>query len=221
MNFCRKCGAELNEIAVSPEKLKKCPICGADLKVPSMQYAGFSQRFGAHMIDSIIIGIFIWIYFVIVIMVPTWLKTLLLPRFILVLYANGRRLLAFIFTISYLSTVLSFFYFLIIELATKFQTIGKIVLRIQKVDRNTLQIQRKGRWILLDTVIKSFICLIPLLSLFLFIDIIAGLIHSKGEDEKKYRLSQNWEKTYIIKIPRKKKKKSRLERKTDKIMLEN
>ena len=197
LKFCPKCGGKLEENA------DYCNYCGEDLKerkvmqktqpsitpqipqksvisAPISQeiskvekkemtgevYASFLPRFAACLIDVIILGSACFFY-------------------LLFLYPIGPIVLIGV-------PLITFFYFWLLEVLNKGQSIGKIALKLRTVDAKTLE-PSKPVFYLVNNLLKS----IPLLFL---LDLIIGLFANINDPKKRRRIMQNASKTVVIKI---------------------
>lgn len=196
LKFCPKCGNQLE-----PDS-KFCDTCGADLtsrieseispgiktEVPQKQiiqtsekiiptgvdYGDFWPRFGAFIIDLIIINIISWI-----------LSFLILLPFFLYNPLNFRRRW-FTFPFDWL---IGFLYFWLLETYNEGQTLGKVALKLRTVDAKTFETSTPGSYAI-NNLLKS--------SGFIIIDFLIGIIKNSGEPEKRLRIMQNASETVVI-----------------------
>ena len=186
---CPKCGAILEEVAENPSLLHFCPICGVDLRAKKggikVHPASFWVRLGAWLIDVIIIGIVFYLVFDVILRYPFEAN---IPAYLQNLDERFPGLPLQIVRGNIMNGI-TFLYFLTVELLLEGQTLGKLLVGYRKVNRKTLQTQRRIGWIFLDSIFKT-------LSIFLLIDLIAGLFNPGPE--KYYRWTQKKEQAVII-----------------------
>ncbi|MFX1317077.1 MAG: RDD family protein [Promethearchaeota archaeon] len=194
LKFCPKCGNELEPNS------QFCDTCGADLRsrkatsevtttekieapqkqpvekiVPSgVIYGDFWPRFGAIIIDGIIISIIGWVVSFLI----------FLPFFFYNPFVVRR--MWFTFPINWL---IGFLYFWLMETYNEGQTLGKIALNLRTVDEKTLEPTTPEKYAI-NNLLKSGGLLI--------IDFIIGIIKNSGEPEKRLRIMQNVSETVVI-----------------------
>ncbi len=183
LKFCNHCGSKLEDSDVD-----FCSLCGADLRdrkkgksgAPppkqeitsavaekkseiTEQYADFLHRFYALGIDLlIIVGIFIILN---------------------IIQLSGGFLILVLLLIV-------FFYFWLLESLTKGQTIGKKIIHLRTVDKETLVSASTVKY-LLNNILKWN-------PLFFIFDLIIGIIVNKGDPQKRLRIAQNISNTVVI-----------------------
>lgn len=181
--FCDTCGADLtsrtevleNTASVETEIPQKQPVQIIDKTVPSgVVYGDFWPRFGAFIIDSIIISIISWI-----------LSFLIFLPFFLYNPLNFRR---WWFTFPF-DWLIGFLYFWLLETYNDGQTLGKVALKLRTVDEKTFEATTPGKYAI-NNLLKS--------SGFILIDFIIGIIMNSGEPEKRLRFMQNASETVVI-----------------------
>ncbi|TFF89149.1 MAG: hypothetical protein EU548_07955 [Promethearchaeota archaeon] len=207
LNFCPKCGARIDD------DLEIC-ACGHDLtkdrkkrvneKLSEIKEeeqeksktmirpggeiikAGFFQRFGAFIIDLIIIGL-----------IMIFLTILLPPLRNSLQRTMQRRLIGRIIFPSLNDLVfwiVAFLYFWLLESFNEGRSIGKMLLKLRTVDEKTHEPTTKGKYAI-NNLLKSN------RSLF-FIDFLIGILYNIGKEEKRLRIMQNASKTVVLKEKR-------------------
>jgi uncharacterized RDD family membrane protein YckC len=185
--YCPECGSYIEEADV-----QFCPHCGASLDVaatakaeeprptvppltpppsttpeePAM-YGEFGERFVAYIIDGIIV----------------WVITLILSIPFLI---NDN----FFFASGFISWLIGFLYFWLLESYNDGQTIGKKAMKLRTVDEQLLTVSTPGNY-LINNLSRG--------SVWIIIDLIIGLIANSGDAKKRYRILQNLSKTVVIK----------------------
>ncbi len=183
LKFCNSCGAKLEG-----SDIDFCSLCGADLRerkkgkssasIPKQeitavvhekkiettdQYADFLHRFYALGIDLLIIaGIFI---ILLILQLSVGFAILVLP-------------------------LIAFFYFWFLESLNKGQTIGKKIIHLRTVDKETL-----GSSSIVKYLLNNILKWIPPLFI---LDLIIGVIVNKGDPQRRLRIAQNISNTVVI-----------------------
>jgi len=181
--FCDTCGADLTsriEVsegtpAVKTEVPQKQPVQTAEKIVPSgVVYGDFWPRFGAIIIDVIIISIISWVISFLI----------FLPFDIYHPLRFGQWWFTFPF-----NWLIGFLYFWLMETYNDGQTLGKAALNLRTVDEKTLGPTTQAKYAL-NNLLKG--------SGLLIIDFIIGIIKNSGEPEKRLRIMQNASETVVI-----------------------
>jgi uncharacterized RDD family membrane protein YckC len=181
--FCDTCGADLtsrievSEVtpAVKTEVPQKQPVQTAEKVVPSsVVYGDFWPRFGAIIIDWIIISIISWVISFLI----------FLPFFFYNPFAFRRWWFTFPF-----NWLIGFLYFWLLETYNDGQTLGKAVLNLRTVDEKTFGPTTPEKYAI-NNLLRS--------GGFLIIDFIIGIIKNSGEPEKRLRIMQNASETVVI-----------------------
>ena len=183
-HHCPECGSIIEESGV-----QCCPHCGAALEVaaptaeappppptevppppsaPPEQavYGKLGERLIAYIIDCVII----WVITAIIVF----------PLF-------GGYYASWWFV----SWILGFLYFWILESFNKGQTLGKKLLNLRTVNEVSLEVAEAGSY---------FVNNLSRGSGWIIIDLLIGLIvNSTSDAQKRYRILQNWSKTVVIK----------------------
>ncbi len=181
--FCDTCGADLksrkevSEVtpAVKTEVPQKQPVQTAEKIVPSdVVYGDFWPRFGAIIIDGIIISIISWVISFLI----------FLPYYVYHPFRIGEWWYTFPF-----DWLIGFLYFWLMETYNDGQTLGKLALNLRTVDEKTFGPTTTGKYAL-NNLLKG--------GGFLIIDFIIGIIKNSGEPEKRLRIMQNASETVVI-----------------------
>ena len=181
--FCDTCGADLttrievSEVTptVKTEVPQKQPVQTVEKIVPSgVVYGDFWPRFGAIIIDGIIISIISWVISFLI----------FLPFF----FYNPFGLRRWWFTFPF-NWIIGFLYFWLLETYNDGQTLGKAALNLRTVDEKTLGPATQANYAL-NNLLKG--------GGFLIIDFIIGIIKNSGEPEKRLRIMQNVSETVVI-----------------------
>jgi uncharacterized RDD family membrane protein YckC len=182
-DFCNYCGEDLkerklmqkNQPSITPQISQKSVISTPiSQEIPIVEkkemtraeYASFLPRFAACLIDVIILGSACFF-------------------FLLFLYPIGPIVLIGV-------PLIIFFYFWLLEILNKGQTVGKIALKLRTVDAKTLE-PSKPVYYLVNNLLKC----VPFLFL---LDLIIGLLVNIKDTKKRRRIMQNASKTVVIKI---------------------
>ncbi len=168
IDFCSLCGADLRDrkkgkSGAPPPKQEITAAVGEKKSEITEQYADFLHRFYALGIDLLI---FVGIFFILLII--------------------GLRDFGLIF--MFLLTV--FLYFWLIESINKGQTIGKMIIHLRTVDKDTL-VSPSIVKSLLNNILKWF-------PPFFILDLIIGVIVNIGDPQKRLRIAQNLSNTVVI-----------------------
>jgi uncharacterized RDD family membrane protein YckC len=185
VDFCPKCGANFR----NPNDVETKLIAYSHAHNTDLIYTSFWKRFGAYLLD---IAIVITLYS-------------LINRFVLPLSLNlgrfslpiriGRRI-----SITQLTNLLNriiiisffeIFYFVILGIFTKNQSLGKYILGIRAVDQESHEKKMKFSWILLQNIIKGILVL-------LVIDFI--LEGFRPGETKIYRYTQKAANYYVVSV---------------------
>lgn len=183
-DYCPDCGSYIEEPGT-----QFCPSCGASLpdappttEVPQPQ----STEVTPHHISSISsvmygeLGDRLIAYIIDVVIISVITALIVFPLF------NG-------YYVSWLfvSWLLGFLYFWLLESFNNGQTLGKNWLNLRTVDEISLEVAEAGSY---------FVNNLSRGSGWLIIDFIVGLIvNSASDTRKRYRILQNWSKTVVIK----------------------
>ena len=118
--FCPQCGAQ------QQAGVQLCPSCGVAAVAPAPRaYAGFWLRFAAHFIDSLILGIPLWI---VVVALPGVARSLMRE-------AGAQVFLLFGVILFFAGVViLTWLYYTLLESSGKQGTLGKIALGLIVTD---------------------------------------------------------------------------------------
>ena len=197
LKFCHKCGGKLE---ADPDF---CDYCGADLRerklkakegassvvvatvprgvpsekpmeakkpdkklVASDQYANFFPRFAAFLIDLVLIFVF---FIVGAIILQSWVAIVIVP-------------------------LIALFYYWLLEVLNKGQTVGKMALKLRTVDATTLDVANAGKY-LLNNLLKCN----PLIIL----DVLLGIFANLNDPLKRKRIMQNASNTVVVRIVKK------------------
>ncbi|WP_287584120.1 RDD family protein [Candidatus Borrarchaeum sp.] len=168
--FCPHCGASLSVAATTAEK--PTPIQPMEVpppptpSAPTAMYGELGERLIAYIIDAVII----WVITAIIVF----------PLF------NG-----YYVSWWFVSWLLGFLYFWILESFNNGQTLGKKLLNLRTVDEVSLEVAEAGSY---------FVNNLSRGSGWIIIDLLVGLIvNSTSDERKRYRILQNWSKTVVIK----------------------
>jgi uncharacterized RDD family membrane protein YckC len=174
LNYCPKCGGEIDQATM------ECRECGLDLSDRKNDQS--SSVFNPDIYANLTIRALGWFIDMIIVL------ALVIP---LSVYVNFGLL--YIYSNVYLFTI-GFFYFFLLDVLNKGQTIGKIILKIKTVDDVTLK---------QASIIKLFINNITKATPFVIIDFVFGVlikVNSQGIKRFKYRITQNLSETSVIYI---------------------
>ncbi len=142
-----------------------------DRKISSREkYAELWKRIIAWIIDSAIILLTTWIFFLFVFQIE-------------ILFYFLFHLIAYLF---------GFFYFWLLESYNNGQTLGKIIFGLKTVNEETLRKASKGAYL------KN--CILKCHWLLCIIDVIIGAINNYGDPKNRLRIMQNVSQTVIIKV---------------------
>lgn len=182
--YCPECGSHIEEPGT-----QFCPSCGASLpdapptaevpqpqptevpppptpSVPAAMYGELGERLGAYIIDAIII----WVITAIIVF-PIFEGY----------YASW----------WFVSWLLGFLYFWLLESYNNGQTLGKKLLNLRTVDEVSLEVAEPGSYFVNNLSRGSGL---------IIIDFLVGIIiNSTNDERKRYRILQNWSKTVVIK----------------------
>lgn len=205
LNFCPKCGARIDDdlevcacgqdLTQERKKREKGEEEGSKTKKPSkpkkkvkpggeIEKAGFLPRFGAFIIDLLLLGLMM---ILLTILVPalraSWQNTL------------QRRLIGRLLVPSLNDMVfwmIAFLYFWILESFNEGRSLGKMLFKLRTVDENTHEQASKGKYAI-NNLLKSNRSLV-------FIDFLIGILANIGKENKRLRIMQNASKTIVIKV---------------------
>jgi uncharacterized RDD family membrane protein YckC len=167
--FCPNCGASLPAVVPTKEELQPQPTEVPPPPTPSVPvatYGEIGERLVAYIVDALIIGAISAI--------------IVFPIF------NG-----YYVSLWFVSWLLGFLYFWILESFNNGQTLGKKLLNLRTVDEVSLEVAEAGSY---------FVNNLSRGSGWIIIDLLVGLIvNSTSDERKRYRILQNWSKTVVIK----------------------
>ncbi|MBD3354080.1 MAG: hypothetical protein GF364_21540 [Candidatus Lokiarchaeota archaeon] len=199
MNFCDECGQNLENLEDHVDNLKYCPSCGRDLtkpsdrlpKIPENRHINFFYRTLIFIIDAIICGILF--HYIVEVGAKIDLNDYI-PEGLLPWYGDYPEVVVGVVWTIWMS-VFAILYFLIFNIALKYQTPARLIFGVVKIDRISLQKEWKIGWMILDAITKGIL-------LFLVVDTLFGLVIKPGENNY-FRLSQRLERSVVLKKEKK------------------